>query len=138
MGKAFSVIGFESKALTTDYYNLSPGSPWGGYSQNAVTENGISETLGQTLGFGGYAVTINGSLGNQTAVLLGPNFFSDRGIPAIDNLLHEDLHAYTDWSDQTIFQKFSSYSWCTGVGEPIPRALASGSQQTVRPRRGNR
>ena len=104
----FSLSAFKSKALSTNYYNVRE-QPCADWTQNDVTGNGDSTTLNLSLAYGDDARTINGGLGHQTAVLLGAGFFTDPTLNPTAALVHEDLHAYFNWSDPEIFAHFAAY-----------------------------
>jgi len=113
--KAFNSViqGYSSKGLagavdSTEFYNVS--NPFfAGSTQDDVSSNGSSTTLGNSIPFGTAAVTV-GPGGAQASVLLGRNFFSNTNTSYQSNvLLHELLHAYTGWSDSEIFSAFNKY-----------------------------
>ncbi len=77
-------------------------------TQNQVSGNGNSTTLGNTIGLGQTAVTLTSAQGALIpAVLLGNGIFNFQG--AGDVLIHELLHAFTGWNDGTIYQDFAKY-----------------------------
>jgi len=110
----FSVSAFESKALSTNYYDPY-SAPFANYTQNQVTSNGNSTRLWKTFSDtndsqgGVVALTINGGAGRQSAVLLGPDFFAEGATRQTIDLVHEALHAYRGLSDRRIFHDFGPY-----------------------------
>jgi RHS repeat-associated protein len=63
--------------------------------------------LNKSLPFGTDAVTLHGGP-YGAAILLGPEAFTNpAGIDAI--LFHEHMHGFTNWDDQTFFQKFKPF-----------------------------
>ena len=107
------VIGGHSLALAgiagyTEFYNTT-NPVFSTDTQNQVSGNGSNTTLAGSLStYGASATTINGNLG--PAVLLGGDFFANTNVTYQSNvLLHEMLHAYTNWSDNQLFSAFSSY-----------------------------
>jgi RHS repeat-associated protein len=75
-------------------------------TQADVVGGNDKTTLNQSLGFGIDARTISGPWG--PAILLGPNAFSNPlGVDLV--MQHEDVHAYTDWDDATVFEKFKPF-----------------------------
>ena len=107
----FSVAGFEGKAFRTNYYNASQ-QPYIDYTQNQITGNSVATTLGQTLAeapVGTVARVINSGRPKQTAVLLGPDFFSSSAANQSLDLFHEAIHEFTGWNDGQIFGAFKKY-----------------------------
>lgn len=107
--KVFSVIGsygtkdFVADANTTEFFNVA-NPQYANLTQQQVSGNGSTTTLGQALASGQAATTIiNGA---SPAVLLGANFFSSANSTYQGNVL---LHAYTGWNDSEIFAKFANY-----------------------------
>ena len=101
------MAGLRATAWNANYYDARGADA--SYTQNQVTGNGVSTTLSNSLPWTQFARTIYG-LG-QSAILLGPNFFTLPNTTAQANtLLHEVLHAYTGgWSDNEIFGAFADY-----------------------------
>ena len=109
-GKAISGYnagGLQNAIGSTGFYNAN-SLPDSSYTQNQVSGNGDSTTLGNTLGYGVAAQTIWGSQGN--AVILGANYFSNTNQTYQGNvLLHEVLHAYLHTGDDGVFSIFAKY-----------------------------
>lgn len=114
--EGYSTKDFLNSPNNTEFYNVQKGN-YANLTQNQVVGNGSQTRLGSSLGFGETAQTITGNLG--TAVLLGPNFFSNTDATFQSNvLLHELLHAYTGgWSDAEIFSNFSAYGLTNPNGD---------------------
>jgi len=104
----FIMLKFRNKAKDTNYYDPR-NIPSSTFTQNDATGNGNSTSLNASLSFGVGGRTINGGLANQTAILLGPNFFSESSAAQSATLLHENVHGYTGWSDDDIFGVFAGY-----------------------------
>ena len=105
--EGYSTSGLTGKVSATEFYNVNSAGI-SGLTQNQVSGNGNSTTLGATLIFGETARTLND--GTDPAVLLGANFFSNSNAVYQGNvLLHELLHAYTGWGDADIFTNFEDY-----------------------------
>jgi len=104
----FSAAKFESKASSTNYYDVT-SAPANTFTQNDVTGNGNSTPLPQSLPRGATAQTLNGGISNQTAILLGANFFSSSLAKRGNTLIHEAIHAFTGWGDPGIFSSFANY-----------------------------
>ena len=105
----YTTGGFVGTANSTKFYNTTnPVFPID--TQDQVSANGSSTTLGTSLSTGGTALTI-GASGAWPSVLLGANFLSNTNSTYQQNvLLHELLHVYTyRWSDSEVLSAFSAY-----------------------------
>ncbi|MCC7496339.1 MAG: hypothetical protein IT160_02100 [Bryobacterales bacterium] len=93
---------------STEFYNVNNQAS-SDLTQDQVSGNGSSTLLSQSLNSNDpVASTLIG--GTVPAVLLGANFFSNSAATFQGNvLLHELLHAYTNWNDTEVFQIFGAY-----------------------------
>jgi RHS repeat-associated protein len=103
----YSTKDFLKSVDSTNTYDIpSSDAPLASFTQDDVSGNGNGTSLFRTVS-GHVAVTI--SNGTRPAIILGPDFFmEDKGTQGND-LVHEELHAYTGWNDQEIFDAFSDY-----------------------------
>ncbi len=105
--QGFSTSDFTSDAQSDTFY-AARGGPYSKLTQNQAVGNGVSTTLSGSVPYGWDATTIWGPQG--TAVLLGPNYFTNTNSTFQENaLLHEALHGYTEWNDVEIFSNFAAY-----------------------------
>jgi RHS repeat-associated protein len=88
----------------------SGNSPASGLTENAVSGNGKTQTLGGPL-FGSdnppNAFTITD--GSQPAIVLGPGYFNQPLDARIASLIHEEVHALTGLNDADLFALFAKY-----------------------------
>lgn len=113
----YSTSGLLGDVNSTEFYNAS-SSQFSSYTQNQVSANGSSQTLGTCTGAQVTAQTV-GAGGSWVSVLLGANFFSNSNAVYQQNvLLHELLHVYTNgWSDSEIFAAFKNYGLSNPNGD---------------------
>ncbi len=105
--QGYSTSDFIQDAQSDEFFSARGGA-YSNMTQNQVVGNGVSTTLNGSVPFGIDAATIWGPLG--TAILLGPNYFSNTNSSSQENtLLHEVLHGYTEWSDGEVFSNFAGY-----------------------------
>lgn len=103
----YTTQNFESEGYVANFYAAAAGAADAGLTQNQVSGNANTTTLGSTLGLGQTAVTLTSAQGALIpAILLGNGIFNFQG--AGDVLIHELLHAFTGWNDNTIYQKFAN------------------------------
>jgi hypothetical protein len=97
---------FENYSNVANFYYAASADA--GLTQNQVSGNGSSTTLGSTLPLGTTAVTLTTAQGAVSpAILLGNGILNFQGAGSV--LIHELLHAFTNWSDATIYQDFANY-----------------------------
>jgi RHS repeat-associated protein len=102
---------FNKTAAAVPIYTVrSPQSPASNLTQDAVSRNGSSTTLGST-----FFNNINPPNafrpigGSRQVIVLGPGYFAEPYNDRVATLIHEEFHAVTGLSDADVFNLFAQY-----------------------------
>src|SRR5262249_34990679 len=105
--EGYTAKDFNKSIDKTNVYEVrSASDPIGNLTQNDVSGNGNNTSLFRTVTGHTATTIINGV---RPAIIEGPNFFTESAIDQQNDLMHEELHAYTQWDDNEIFDAFKSF-----------------------------
>jgi hypothetical protein len=135
LGSSYSTVGFENEATMANFYIIGGTSNDGSLTEDQVTGNGSSTTLGNLFASepaGTSAVTLNQAwdAGVQSPAILVTESQMNFAYNNQAVLTHELLHAYLNVLDNALFNDFANYGLKAGPTSNITNWIMTGCKST--------